>query len=195
MERCEAVALVTIGASWSRALRRAARSSAESWMRGSSSTTIFFDCSFFPTTTLMVYWPGSTRRPRFMFPPNPPPPAPPPACSPPASLGSAADASASVAAAVAAAAPAGAVAAGVGAAIGQVEVRGGHGVAQLLDRRDVVEDPDRPAVRAEDQIVLAGMNGDVVDGDGRQVQAEAHPARPLIGRDEQPVLGPDEQQL
>ena len=46
---------------------------------------------------------------------------------------------------------------------------------QFADRRQVVEDPDRPAVRADHQVVV--LDHQVVDGHGRQVELERLPGR------------------
>ncbi len=47
---------------------------------------------------------------------------------------------------------------------------------ELLDGRGVVENPDRAPVRAEDKIVVARVDENVVNGDVRQVlQTEARP--------------------
>ena len=64
-------------------------------------------------------------------------------------------------------------------------------VGVLLDRLEVIEDPDRAAVRREDHRVVARVQRDLVDAHGRQVRLDAHPALGAIDRDEQPGLGAD----
>ena len=48
-------------------------------------------------------------------------------------------------------------------------------VGQLLERGDVVDDPDAPAVRADDQVVVARVHEDVVDAHRRQARHEPLP--------------------
>ena len=48
-------------------------------------------------------------------------------------------------------------------------------VVELLKRRDVIVDDDAAAMRAQDQVIVARMDDQVVDGNGRQVL----PARPV----------------
>ena len=60
---------------------------------------------------------------------------------------------------------------------------------------EVVEDPDRASVRGEDEIVVARMDGDVVDRHRRQVEFQPRPVAALIVRNEQPALRAEEEEL
>ena len=68
-------------------------------------------------------------------------------------------------------------------------------LADLLKWRDVVDDVDAAAVRADDEIVLAGVNHDVVDRYGRDVVFELSPEMSLRGREEHPELRADEEKV
>ncbi len=63
-----------------------------------------------------------------------------------------------------------------------------HRLRLLLQRRDVVEDPDAAAVRGDDHVVVARVNDDLVNRHRRQVRLDAQPAAAAIGADEQPEL-------
>ena len=56
-----------------------------------------------------------------------------------------------------------------------------------MQRRQVVEDPERPALRRDDQILVVDL--DVGDRHVRQVQLERLPVRAVVERDEHPELG------
>ncbi len=77
----------------------------------------------------------------------------------------------------------------------EMQVFRGDRIGPLLERCDVVEDPDRSSVGAEDQVVFAGVDGDVVDRNGRQIQFQLRPVRALIVRHEERALGAREQEL
>src|SRR5262245_57481358 len=51
---------------------------------------------------------------------------------------------------------------------------------QLLQRRDVVHDPDAAPVRGNDEVRVARMDEDVVHGDGRQIPVELRPTLSAI---------------
>ena len=57
-----------------------------------------------------------------------------------------------------------------------------HFRVQLAQGREVVEDPERPAVRGDHQIIV--FDHQVVDGSGRQVQLERLPATAVVKRHE-----------
>ncbi len=66
---------------------------------------------------------------------------------------------------------------------------------ELLQRRDVVGDPDAAPVRRDDQVVVARMDQDVVDARRRKVVHELLPLLAAVERDEQPELGADVEQV
>ncbi len=55
----------------------------------------------------------------------------------------------------------------------------------------MIEDPDRAAVRREHHRVVARVQRDLVDADGRQVRLDSLPALCAIERDEQSGLRAD----
>ena len=56
-------------------------------------------------------------------------------------------------------------------------------VGHLLERADVVDDPDAPAVRPDDEVVVARVHEDVVDPHGRQPGHERLPLLAAVQRD------------
>ncbi len=64
---------------------------------------------------------------------------------------------------------------------------GGDGV----ELPQVVEDPERAAVGGEDQLVV--LDHQVMDGDGRQVEAQRVPGGAVVGREGDAVLGAQEE--
>src|SRR5574341_980085 len=76
-----------------------------------------------------------------------------------------------------------------------MEVGGGHGIVQLFKRRDVVEDPDRAAVSAEDEVVVARMDDDVVHRHGGEIHFDARPGAAAVEAGEGAVLGADKKQI
>ena len=56
----------------------------------------------------------------------------------------------------------------------------GHCRIHFLERRQVIEDPDRSAVSAQNKIVLTRLQFDVVDGNGRKIILERDPVRTMI---------------
>ena len=65
---------------------------------------------------------------------------------------------------------------------------------ELLERGDVVEYPDRPPMRAQDQVVLAWMDDDVVHGHSGQIHLERGPIRAAVKGNVGAVLGAGKQQ-
>ena len=53
--------------------------------------------------------------------------------------------------------------------------------SELFERRDVIEDIDTPAVRADDHVVIARMDLNVIDSHGRQSFLQLLPMRSAIG--------------
>ena len=58
---------------------------------------------------------------------------------------------------------------------------------RFANRRQVVEDPDRPAHRADDQVVVLHLQ--IVNGHGRQVELERLPVGAVVGRVRRRPLG------
>ena len=56
----------------------------------------------------------------------------------------------------------------------------------FAQRRQVVEDPQRPAVRGDHQIVV--LHHQIGDGHGREIQLQVLPRRPVVGREGDAVL-------
>src|SRR5664280_2743228 len=60
------------------------------------------------------------------------------------------------------------------------------------ERREVVHDPDPAPVRRDDEVLLARLEREVADGDGREIAAlELGPGLPRVERDPEPELGPE----
>ena len=59
----------------------------------------------------------------------------------------------------------------------------------LLDGLEMVEHPDRSAVRRDEHRVVARVNGDLVHTHGGEVRAQPAPARTAVEREEDPRLG------
>src|SRR6266480_2369470 len=72
--------------------------------------------------------------------------------------------------------------------IENVQVLAGDRVGPLLEWREVVENPDRPPVRTEDEVVVARVDGDVVDRYCRQIELDARPVRAEVVGHEQAAL-------
>ena len=71
-----------------------------------------------------------------------------------------------------------------------------HGfVRELLQRGDVIHDPDAASVCPDDQVVLARLHEQIIDPDGRQAGGEPFPLAPGVHRDEKPEFGSNEQQV
>src|SRR6476660_8490417 len=68
----------------------------------------------------------------------------------------------------------------------------GNLFVQLPQRSDVVENPERAAVRSDDQVVA--MNRQVAHGSMRQVKLQRLPVIAVIERNEYAALGSREQQ-
>ncbi len=62
-------------------------------------------------------------------------------------------------------------------------------------RGQIVEDPEAAAMRADDQVVVARVDHQIVVERGRQVGAEPRPVAAGVGRDEQRLLGPQKEQV
>ena len=69
----------------------------------------------------------------------------------------------------------------------QVDRLGRDRGAEIPDRRQVVEDPERSAVGAQHQVVV--LDDQVVHGDRRQVELERLPGLALVGREDDAALG------
>ena len=66
----------------------------------------------------------------------------------------------------------------------------------MPQRRDVIDDPDSASVSGQDQIVVARLNGQVPDRNGRNVATlELRPVSAGIGGDPQAELRAHEQQM
>src|SRR2546425_10414514 len=74
----------------------------------------------------------------------------------------------------------------------QVRARAQDGAAQLLERRQVVEDPERSAVRSRDEGVVVDRK--VAHRRGRQAELQRLPVIPLVEGDGDTQLGPGVQQ-
>src|SRR5581483_2561363 len=74
-----------------------------------------------------------------------------------------------------------------GEQVGRRLGRLGRGRRQLAQRRQVVQDPDRPAHRAYHQVVLLHLQ--VVDGGGGEVQLQRLPGGAVVGRVGDAALG------
>ena len=61
----------------------------------------------------------------------------------------------------------------------------------LLNRFEMVEHPDRAAVRRHEHRVVARVDGDLVHAHGGEVGAQAAPARSAVEREEDPALRAD----
>ncbi len=81
------------------------------------------------------------------------------------------------------------------AVVEEVRVGGEHRGRELLERPDVVQDPDAASVRAGDQVVVARVDDEVVDGHGGQSVHEPVPGASAVERREQRELGAGEQQI
>src|SRR5918996_6073112 len=68
----------------------------------------------------------------------------------------------------------------------KIRLRGLHLRRPLLQRRDVVRDPDAPAMRGDDEVIVTGMDEDVVGAYRRKVVHEFLPLLSAVERDEQP---------
>ena len=68
-------------------------------------------------------------------------------------------------------------------------------VGRLAQGRDVVEDPQAAAVRRGDEVVVAGVDEEVVEGDRGHVQAEVGPARARVAAVVDAELGAEEEQV
>ncbi len=82
-----------------------------------------------------------------------------------------------------------------GANVEELEVGGSHRVVQLLERRDVVEDPDGAAVGAEDQVVFARVDEDVVHRHGGEIHLYARPGAAAVEAGVGAVFGASEEQV
>jgi hypothetical protein len=76
----------------------------------------------------------------------------------------------------------------------QIGPAGGR-LSQPFKRRDVVDDVDAAAMRANNEIVLARMNDNVMDGHGGDVVLELRPYPACIGGVERAMLGADEEEI
>ena len=70
-----------------------------------------------------------------------------------------------------------------------------HPRGERAERREVVEDPDAAAVRAENEILRLRMHEDVVVPRRRQIRGEPRPVRAAVVGDEQRSLGAREQHV
>ena len=72
------------------------------------------------------------------------------------------------------------------------QMRGGRRLRRrvLLNRLEMVEDPQRPAVRRHDEVVVARMQRDLIHADARAIRLPARPRPAAIDREEQPGLAP-----
>ncbi len=77
----------------------------------------------------------------------------------------------------------------------QVRRRREDVVRHLLQRVDLVENPDPATVRAEDEVVVPRMDDEVVERHGREIEAQPTPVGSPVPGVEQPELGSDEQHL
>ena len=68
-------------------------------------------------------------------------------------------------------------------------------VGCLAQAGDVVQDPDAAAVRRRDQVVVAGVDEQVVDRDRGQVEPERRPALAAVAAEEDAELGAQEEQV
>ena len=66
---------------------------------------------------------------------------------------------------------------------------------RLPERRVVVENVEAAAKGGEDQIVLAFLNGEVADGNGGKIAAQADPLLAAVDGEEQAELGADEEEI
>ena len=67
---------------------------------------------------------------------------------------------------------------------------------QVPQRRQIVDDPDAPAVRREDEVVVARMHLQVTHRHAREVASlELAPRLPRVGGDPEPELGAEEEQV
>src|ERR1051326_1462666 len=71
-------------------------------------------------------------------------------------------------------------------------VAGQHLRRELLERRDVVHDPERPAVRGDDEIAL--LEREIVDRHDRQIELQLLPVGAVVGREPHAALGPRDEQ-
>ena len=69
------------------------------------------------------------------------------------------------------------------------------GVGRLAQGRDVVEDPEAPAVGRGDEVVVARVDEEVVDGDRGHVQRQAGPARAAVAAEEDPEFRAQEEEV
>jgi hypothetical protein len=67
-----------------------------------------------------------------------------------------------------------------------------HGVIHLLERRDVVHYPYRPAVRAQDEVIFTGVDQNVVNRNGRKISLDLRPITAAIRRGKKAEFRPDE---
>ncbi len=74
----------------------------------------------------------------------------------------------------------------------ELRVRARHLVRQLVQRREVVEDPEGASLRRDEQVAV--LHPHVGDRDDREVELERRPVRAVIERDVHPELGPGVQQ-
>ena len=78
------------------------------------------------------------------------------------------------------------------AGLEEVNVGRGHGVGHLLERRDVVHDPEAAPVRSDDQVIEMLLHDEAVHGRRREVVPEQLPCVAVVERDVDAVLGPQE---
>ena len=63
------------------------------------------------------------------------------------------------------------------------------------DQPNVVQNPDAAAVRPRDHVVVARVDLDVVDGHGRHARAQTAPPGAAVGRREDAIFGPGDQDV
>src|SRR5215468_990020 len=76
-----------------------------------------------------------------------------------------------------------------------MRVGGERLLVQLLQRSDVVNDPNAAPVRGRDQVVVARVDQQVVHTHGRQTGHELFPLGAAIDRNEDAELGSDKEQV
>ena len=77
----------------------------------------------------------------------------------------------------------------------EVQVLLEHRRVEGGERGDVVGDPDTPAVGPEDQVVLAGVNREVIHRHRRNLAADPVPVRPAVQRHVHPELAAGHQEV
>ena len=76
-----------------------------------------------------------------------------------------------------------------------MKIAGEHRVVHLFEGCDVIEYPDRAAVGAQDKVVIAWMDQDVVNRHGRQVEFDLRPVSTLVPRGKKSKFSADKQEV